>query len=282
MQLPVRICLLFACTLALFASCSKRKAASAVTSAATSEQPQQTLPPEYIKLSHVLSGLSERAKAAVPNGDPAEFLRDLAAVLSEDDAFTLQNGGVSLLYLCDKKHYLPDGYAPEDLVLLEKNSAYNVNRSNLYLRAGVEPALHALGEAARAAGVTLLVSSTYRSYDYQVTVYNRLVALDGQEQADRESARPGTSQHQLGTVVDFGSIDPSWEPTAACQWLLQNAARYGWSLSFPDGYEDVTGYEYECWHFRYIGRRACDFQKKWFGDVQQFMLEFLAAWKQIE
>ena len=62
----------------------------------------------------------------------------------------------------------------------------------------------------------------------------------------------------------------------------QNAAKYGWSLSFPQGYEDVTGYMWECWHFRYIGEEACRFQKKWFSDIQQFMIEFLDAWNTIQ
>ena len=61
---------------------------------------------------------------------------------------------------------------------------------------------------------------------------------------------------------------------------MTHAGDYGWSLSFPAGYEEATGYEYECWHFRYIGEKAALFQKKWFGNVQQYMLEFIAAWKQ--
>lgn len=250
--------------------------------AATVTQSTGKIPADYQKLAAAFATLSERTQRAITNGDPVAFLADLAAVLSADGAVSAQagDGAVSLLYLCDKTHYLPTGYEPPNLVHLDTCSAYNVNRNNLYLRADAERALREMGEAARADGVTLLVSSTYRSYDYQVQVYNRLVALDGQEQADRESARPGTSQHQLGTVVDFGAIDPSWEPTAACQWLLQHAADYGWSLSFPAGYEDVTGYEYECWHFRYIGKTACAFQKKWFSDVQQCMLEFIAAYVQ--
>ena len=87
------------------------------------------------------------------------------------------------------------------------------------------------------------------------------------------------SQHQLGCAVDFGSITDDWGDTKMGKWVYQNAADYGWSLSFPREYEDVTGYMWECWHFRYIGIPACRFQKKWFSDVQQFMLEFIDAWK---
>lgn len=231
----------------------------------------QPLNPEIEKLGRVLSSMSERCKKAMPNGSPEEFLADLQRVLDADSD--------DLLLLCDKKHYLPDGYKPEDLVLLESNENYNVNRNNLYLRVPAERALRKMGAAARRLGLTLLVSSSYRSYDYQVTVYNRLVELDGQEEADRESARPGTSQHQTGSVVDFGSIDNDYAQTRVGKWLLEHAAEFGWSLSFPDGYEDVTGYRYECWHFRYLGEEACAFQEKWFGNIQQFMLEFINAWR---
>lgn len=231
----------------------------------------QPLNPEIEKLGRVLSSMSERCKKAMPNGSPEEFLADLQRVLDADSD--------DLLLLCDKKHYLPDGYEPEDLVLLESNENYNVNRNNLYLRVPAERALRKMGAAARRLGLTLLVSSSYRSYDYQVTVYNRLVELDGQEEADRESARPGTSQHQTGSVVDFGSIDNDYAQTRVGKWLLEHAAEFGWSLSFPDGYEDVTGYRYECWHFRYLGEEACAFQEKWFGNIQQFMLEFINAWR---
>ena len=224
-----------------------------------------------LKFRAVYDSMSDQFKAAFHGGNVQEFLADLEEVLSDDKD--------DLLLLCDKTHFLPDGYEPSDLVLLSNADAYTVNRGNLYLRSPAEKALAEMGAAARNAGLTLLVSSTYRSYDYQIVVYNRIVAQDGQEEADRVSARPGTSQHQTGAVIDFGSIDESYENTKPGKWLLANAARFGWSLSFPEGREDVTGYKYECWHYRFVGKKACALQEKWFGDVQQFMLEFINAWR---
>jgi zinc D-Ala-D-Ala carboxypeptidase len=232
---------------------------------------QVVLSPDMEKLGRVLSSLSSGAKQSVPNGNPTEFLLDLNHVLFAEKE--------DLLFLCDKQHYLPNGFIPHNLVPLVSNSSYKVGRSDLSLRNFVERQLRIMGAAAQKDGVVLLVSSSYRSYDYQVTVYNRLVKTEGQAAADRESARPGTSQHQLGSVVDFGSIDDSFADTRAGKWLTEHAADYGWSLSFPDGYESVTGYRYECWHYRYIGNDACIFQKKWFSNVQQYMLEFIDAWK---
>jgi zinc D-Ala-D-Ala carboxypeptidase len=226
---------------------------------------------DIMKLEKVLSVMSPRAKAAIPNGDPQEFLSDLNTVLSADKD--------NLLVLCDKTHALGKDYVTAGIVPLVKNNDYAIGRNNLSLRRVAEQGLRIMAKAARADDTMLLISSSYRSYQYQVTVYNRLVAQEGQAVADRESARPGTSQHQLGTAVDFGSISDEYAQTKAGKWLSANAEKYGWSLSFPQGYEDITGYRWECWHYRYIGVDACRFQKKWFGDIQQFMLEFIHAWK---
>jgi D-alanyl-D-alanine carboxypeptidase len=229
------------------------------------------------KIAAVLPRLSPRARQVLQrsiNGDEDRaraFLADLDAVIAAD-------AGLGLLAFVDKTHAQP-GYVPPDLVTLKSNVAYLTSRKGLELRSVAEVALRRMGEAARAQGITLLASSTYRSFDYQVTVYARNVRALGQAEADRESARPGTSQHQLGPVVDFGSISPAFADTAAGRFLEQHAAEYGWSLSFPDGYEDVTGYLWECWHWRYIGVEAVRFQAKWFDNIQQFMLEFIDAYR---
>lgn len=225
----------------------------------------------------IISGMSKRAQADVKIGDMDAFLSDLDRVLEFDDSGAADD--IPLLMFVDRQHPLPDGYAPKRLVQLVKNTDYTINRADLSLRPEAADALSVLGRAARKDGVTLLVSSSYRSYEYQKTVYEKWVQLDGQEEADRESARPGTSQHQLGTVVDFGSISDDFAATSMGAWMSAHAAEYGWSLSFPEGYEDATGYRWESWHFRYIGKDACMFQKKYFGDIQQFMLEFIHTWK---
>jgi len=100
----------------------------------------------------------------------------------------------------------------------------------------------------------------------------------GQQAADRESARPGHSQHQLGLVVDFYPIDDSFSASPASAWLQKNAALFGWSLSFPEGYEDLTGYRWESWHYRYLGQDLTAFTDKYFDGIQQYALQFILAW----
>ena len=203
------------------------------------------------------------------------FLADLDAVLAADTE--------DLLIRVDKNVYLDENYVPDALVSLTPETtqagSYVIHRADLALRAPVEKELSRMAKAAREEGITLVVSSSYRPYTYQKKVYERNVAQMGKEAADRESAHPGASQHQLGTVIDFGSITDEYAKTPAGKWLYENAGKYGWSLSFPDGYEYITGYRWECWHYRYVGPLAVRFQEKWFNNIQQYMIEFIHAWK---
>ncbi|HOF12543.1 MAG TPA: M15 family metallopeptidase, partial [Treponemataceae bacterium] len=202
------------------------------------------------------------------------FLRDLERLLLKDT--------MNLLRLVDKKHFLEKEDNPKDIIPLKPNNAYLLNRNDLSLRDFVEDALRKMSFAAKDEGITIVASSTYRSYEYQEGLYERNVKELGQEAADRESARPGTSQHQLGTVVDFGSITDEFALTKAGIWLDNNASRFGFSLSFPQGYEEVTGYRWESWHYRYIGLDACLFQEAYFNNIQQYMLEFIHLWKNLD
>lgn len=264
----------FSCSLFFlaFAACARPKK-SAENPA---QQEAQKVNPEIEKLGRVLFSMTDRCKDAVTNGDPEDFLADLHRVLDEQADFRTDD--LPLYFLIDKKHSVPAEYEPKDLIAVKSNDLWNVSRNDLSLRPEAYRALEKLSAAALEDGIKLLVSSTYRSYEYQAGLFNRYVAQDGLALAERYSARPGTSQHQLGCAVDFGSVTDDWADTKMGKWVYDNAADYGWSLSFPKEYEDVTGYMWECWHFRYIGRAACQFQKKWFSDVQQFMLEFIDAW----
>jgi D-alanyl-D-alanine carboxypeptidase len=198
--------------------------------------------------------------------DPAAFLEDLR--LLHDDRR-------DLLRLVDKSHPLPAEYEPDDLVELDTlANRLDLSRAGHRLRAVVLPDLFSMVDDARGDGVTLLISSAYRSYDYQVGIYNYWVEELGQEEADRTSARPGTSQHQLGTVIDFGCICDEFADSTAGRWMAQNAWRYGFSLSYPDGFEWMTGYTYESWHYRYIGKVAARMARTYFDGIQQRFIEF--------
>jgi len=164
-----------------------------------------------------------------------------------------------LLAVVDKRHALDAAAAPTDLVQLDARLVVP-NFEGLLLRREAASALAQLLDAAREAGHDLRVRSAYRSYDTQVDTYAYWVASLGEVEANRVSARPGHSEHQLGTTVDLTTPQLDWAlsdslaETSAGRWLLVHAATYGFALSYPPRSEALTGYASEPWHYRYIGR----------------------------
>jgi len=179
-----------------------------------------------------------------------------------------------LWILVDKENALSSDYAPDDLVEL-KGGSYKIGRSGLMLRSSAAESLEEMSAAAKAQGLSLTASSAYRSYSYQTQVYERNVNQMGREATDRVSARPGHSQHQLGLVIDFGSITNAFAKSPEGIWLAANASGFGWSLSYPDGYEEITGYSWESWHYRYVGKDLARFIDNNFNGIQQYALKFL-------
>jgi LAS superfamily LD-carboxypeptidase LdcB len=109
-------------------------------------------------------------------------------------------------------------------------------------------------EAASSDGIKLWIQSGYRSYDYQVGLYDMYVRQDGKEKADTYSARPGYSEHQSGLAADINNPSSSFNGTKEALWLKENCYKYGFVIRFPEGEESYTGYKYESWHVRYVGK----------------------------
>lgn len=168
--------------------------------------------------------------------------------------------GDDLLVLVNKKYKLPSTYAPKDLV---KASTSGIRRGeSYYLRQILISDLKDMNNDAKSSGIDLSIVSAYRSYDTQVNTYNYWLKQNNNnvDLVDTFSARPGHSQHQLGTVIDFSTneigdkLGDEFNNTKASDWLKQNAYKYGFVISYPSGYENITGYKFESWHYRYIGR----------------------------
>jgi zinc D-Ala-D-Ala carboxypeptidase len=163
----------------------------------------------------------------------------------------------SLRVLVDPAHPLPPDYAPEDLVSLWAYGIPTLGEDMLLRREAAEHLSH-LVAAAAADGEELVVASAYRSYLQQQGSYGRLTSVYGAG-ADRISAPPGRSQHQLGTAVDFTNawvgykLRQTFGVTSASWWLTYHALEYGFVLAYPIGEETQTGYRWEPWHYRYVG-----------------------------
>ena len=157
------------------------------------------------------------------------------------------------LILVNKFYHLKEDYTPSDLVSLSGN--YNKGANNK-MRNEAALAFMKMVDAAKLDNIILYNMSAFRSYDYQVNLYDRYIKRDGKEAADKYSARPGYSEHQSGLCSDLNNISDSFEGTDEAIWLKNNAYKYGFILRFPKGKEDITGYKYEPWHYRYVGVSA--------------------------
>lgn len=165
----------------------------------------------------------------------------------------------SLWVIVNKQHPLqPVTYAPSDLRV--PNVALRVpGATEMQMRDAAATALEQLFGAAAQSGYKLQISTAYRGYVYQKTLYDGYVASVGQAAADQESARPGYSEHQTGWAVDIRSqsntcsLEACFGTAPEGKWLAANAYRYGFILRYPADKEQITGYEYEPWHFRYVG-----------------------------
>lgn len=162
--------------------------------------------------------------------------------------------------LVNKKRHLASDYVPKDLTKVEVNVMQSDKRV-LKLRKVASDALTELFKGAKSAGYDLYAVSGFRSYTLQKTVYaSNLNQYDSVEEANSFSAKPGESEHQLGLSMDVTSQSVGYKltqdfiKTKEGKWIKENAYKYGFIIRFPKGKEDITGYAYEPWHVRYVGK----------------------------
>ena len=153
-------------------------------------------------------------------------------------------------------------YKPTDLVSV---SNANIGGSGKVRQVIIDD-LRAMARAARNAGKGVAVRSAFRSYSEQQAVFNGWVAKSGYQQALKYSARPGHSEHQLGTTIDFRSASSQaapwdyndWATSGPGRWMKNNAWKYGFVMSYPKGKFSTVCYGYEPWHYRYVGRALAE------------------------
>jgi len=175
---------------------------------------------------------------------------------------TLTYEGNELLALVSKKYQLLPDFVPDGLVELSEQGDGISTTGQMSLRRIVVDDFLAMFEDMQEDGIDISVSSAYRSYETQEYTFLYWVKYNGGsiEAADRISARPGHSEHQLGTTLDIVTAETNYRlgenfaNTRAGKWLQDNAYKYGFVMSYPQGQEDITGYKFEPWHWRYIGK----------------------------
>ena len=159
------------------------------------------------------------------------------------------------LFLVNKEYMIGADYVPDDLVMpdVKKSS------SAVLMRKEAAQALEEMFAAAKEEKITLVAVSGYRSYQTQRAIYNRRRKAAGKAHVERFVAVPGASEHQLGLAMDVSrsktaGLKASFGKTKEGIWLAENCYRFGFILRYRQEWEDVTGYGYEPWHIRYVGK----------------------------
>lgn len=144
------------------------------------------------------------------------------------------------IMIVNKTYALPQSYQPGGMT------------------AETKAAFAELQAGATADGLSIISVSDYRSYETQDTLYHNYVARDGQEAADTFSARAGHSEHQTGLAIDCNYAGDAFNDTPEAKWLAENAWKYGFIVRYPQSKESITGFKYESWHIRYVGKEMAD------------------------
>lgn len=154
--------------------------------------------------------------------------------------------------LVNKYNYLDKDYVPNNLVILDKYSKPGIKLNKEAYENFIEMASDAENN-----NLNLRIISAYRPYEYQEKLYNNYLKHDTKEKVDTYSARPGFSEHQTGLVIDIDNIKKDYNYfhlTDEYAWMQNNSYKYGFILRYPLGKEKITGYKYESWHYRYVGK----------------------------
>lgn len=160
------------------------------------------------------------------------------------------NDPTSVTCLVNKQFSLKDGWQPDDLVTISNNLS-----GDFYLRKEAAEAFETMKKAAKAAGITINVTSAYRTQAYQESLYKQYMISDP-DNAPFYSAKARTSEHELGLAMDISydnALHHDLQTSDLGKWMNDNSYQYGWIMRYPDDKIDITGYIFEAWHYRYVG-----------------------------
>ena len=171
------------------------------------------------------------------------------------DIMQEENKNESDLILVNKTHSLDESYKPEDLVIPKIPFLNNTTEEERHMKKEAAKAIEKLFKKAHQEGINIIGSSAYRSYEEQEKVYKHNIDVRGEKEAKKYAAIPGNSEHQTGLAIDVTNEDRWFDKsTKEAKWIANNAYKFGFILRYPEGKEDITGYNYEPWHIRYVGK----------------------------
>lgn len=196
----------------------------------------------------------------IDTSEEEESSKNLQDELEIDAAFATSIENIAMLVNPDLS--LPEDYVPNDLVYPDVRFIFEEKIEKRMLREEAAYALEDMFEAAETDGIYLAGVSAYRSHKTQTQLFNFYVERDGYEKAKTYSAAPGTSEHETGLAIDISgstgkcAAQDCFADTVESVWLAENSANFGFIVRYPKGKEHITGYKYEPWHLRYVGKEV--------------------------
>lgn len=175
--------------------------------------------------------------------------------------------------LVNKYNYLTKDYIPNDLVTLNEYS-----KNGLKLNKEAYESFKIMAKVMKEDNLHIRIVSAYRSYNYQENLYNNYLKYDPKEIVDTYSARPGYSEHQTGLAIDVDNTLINYDKfhlTQEFTWMKNNAYKYGFILRYGIDQQKITGYKYEPWHFRYVGKNIAEYIYKKNITYEEYYYEFL-------
>jgi len=196
------------------------------------------------------------------NDNKKKDLKDIVSIVNvkanndwyESDVVSPTDMSKGNLILVNKFHYLSEEFVPSDITSVSLSYAYEGQKATKE----VVDAFVDMASSAKDDDIQLLVNSSYRDYKKQEAIYKDFYYSEGSSYADKYAARAGYSEHQTGLCLDIFTSGESntenFDETEAFKWLSKNAHKFGFILRYPKDKEFLTGYEYESWHYRYLGK----------------------------
>lgn len=206
------------------------------------------------------ASVSSTALEPEPTATPYLLPEDLSSIQAPKDAVPIDTIPMSITVLVNRNYLLPSSYVPSHLKEPDIRFSFNYKNDKRKLRKEAADALEKMFKAAEKKNIILYGVSGYRSYARQKQIYDRNVSLYGKKSTDTVSATPGSSEHQTGLTIDISArsvgflLDKNFGKTKEGKWVAKNAHKYGYIIRYPEGKSKITGYHYEPWHIRYVGK----------------------------
>ena len=154
--------------------------------------------------------------------------------------------------LVNKFHYLDNTYNSDEMKKISNVYSYGDNQK---VTEDTFNAFLDMWNAAKKENLTLIINSSFRSYEDQDEIYKTYYNLYGESYVKKYTAKPGFSEHQTGLSLDIASAKSDiFENSKEFKWMKENAYKYGYILRFPKTKAEITGFRYEAWHYRYVGK----------------------------